>query len=134
MDRQQSYEPTATIMHSSSIALLQERFRQLERAREMRQQRELFRFFAEAEQQVKPVATAMVVYEPPNNFSQPELLFPSKQQLLISSQKQMKGQCHFDLQVRENPDLANLRSANLLMMQTQYNYFDESEVDTSLHL
>ncbi|KAJ6314515.1 hypothetical protein OIU78_018070 [Salix suchowensis] len=42
----QSCDPA--IIHSS-IALLQERFRQLERAKEMRQQRELLKLFSEAD-------------------------------------------------------------------------------------
>ncbi|CAI0378909.1 unnamed protein product [Linum tenue] len=76
----------------------------------------------------------MLVYDPPNDFSHLELLFPSKQQPLTPSKKPIYGQCDLDLQVREIPDLASLRSSDLLMMQTHYSYFDDSDVDTSLHL
>ncbi|KAK1395491.1 hypothetical protein POM88_014547 [Heracleum sosnowskyi] len=44
MGRQNSGQ---TAIHSSSIALLQERFRQLQRVKEMREEKEMFRFFPE---------------------------------------------------------------------------------------
>ncbi|XP_050217279.1 uncharacterized protein LOC126668106 [Mercurialis annua] len=116
-----------TVIHSS-IALLQERFRQLERAKEMRQQRELLRLFAEAEQ-VKPVKG----YEQSRTFFQSELVLPPGKplhdNLYIRPYMQNK---YAEFQINETPNLVSLCPKNTVMHIT--NNFDESDVDTSLHL
>ncbi|CAN1242432.1 hypothetical protein LINPERPRIM_LOCUS5339 [Linum perenne] len=127
MDRQSS-EPTIT--KSSSIALLQERFRKLEQAREMRQQHQFFRVFADAEQEKSNASVQEASIDINSD------LFPSSSNKPLRDpslhlQSTIHGQ-YSDLQVKETPDLENLHSSNVLM-HTQYKS-DESDVDTSLHL
>ncbi|GKV44932.1 hypothetical protein SLEP1_g52066 [Rubroshorea leprosula] len=57
-----------TVVHPS-IALLQERFRQLERAKEMRQEKELLRMLPESRQ-----INAAITYVPSRSLFQPELM------------------------------------------------------------
>ncbi|KAE8125416.1 hypothetical protein FH972_020226 [Carpinus fangiana] len=97
----------------SSIVLLQERFRQLQRAKEMREARELLRLLSEPER-VKPA----MHYDPNRLFFHSELIHSSSK--------------HTDLQIKETPFLANLGSTESVMDRT--NNFDDSDVDTSLHL
>ncbi|CAN1135842.1 hypothetical protein LINPERHAP2_LOCUS9104 [Linum perenne] len=131
MDRQ-TYEPT--IIRSTSLALLQQRFQQLERAREMRQQRQFFRFFADAQDQVKPPTS---LYEP-STFFHSELVFSSKQPLNKTLQDSsssfylhhptMQQGRYADLQLRDIiPDMPNLHSTNVLIHNTQFSHFDESD-------
>ncbi|OAY55233.1 hypothetical protein MANES_03G138300v8 [Manihot esculenta] len=116
------------IMHSS-IALLQERFRQLERAKEMRQQRELLRLFSEAEQ-VKSAKG----YEPSRLFFHSELISSSPGQPLQASiyLHSNTENNHTNLRINETPDWVNIWSKNTVTHIT--NNFDDSDVDTSLHL
>ena len=120
----QSCDPA--IIHSS-IALLQERFRQLERAKEMRQQRELLKLFSEADH----VQSAMAFES--SKLLHSELNLPPRQpiQASLSFQPTMQTE-HNDLLVNTTPVVANLCSTDSVMNLT-YN-FDESDVDTSLHL
>ncbi|KAL9366840.1 hypothetical protein Peur_038039 [Populus x canadensis] len=120
----QSCDPA--IIHSS-IALLQERFRQLERAKEMRQQRELLKLFSEADH----VQSAMDFES--SKLLHSELTLPPRQpiQASLSFQPTMQTE-HNDLLVNTTPVVANLCSTDSVMNLT-YN-FDESDVDTSLHL
>ncbi|EEF29345.1 uncharacterized protein LOC112536879 [Ricinus communis] len=121
----QNCDPTS--IHSS-IALLQERFRQLERAKEMRQQRELLRLFSEAEQVKPPKA-----FEQSRPFFHSELVLPLGQPLQDSLYLQPNMQNrHAELQINETPNSVDLWSKNTVMHIT--NNFDESDVDTSLHL
>ncbi|KAJ4837231.1 hypothetical protein Tsubulata_027960 [Turnera subulata] len=121
----QSCDPT--VIHSS-IALLQERFRQLEKAKEMRQQRELLRLLSEAEQ-VKAATT----YKPSRLFFPQEFMLPQGQspQCSLSLQPNVQTKPR-DLQVNETPQLENLWLVDTAM-RTKID-FDESDVDTSLHL
>ncbi|KAL5735783.1 hypothetical protein ACOSQ2_030571 [Xanthoceras sorbifolium] len=119
----QSGEPTIC-----SIALLQERFRQLQRAKEMRQERELLRLFYESE---RPNATTS--YEPSG------LVFYSKQipMPMPPLQGSLYHQSHTQrkrsgAQVTDTPLVGNLWSTNTFMHNTDNN--DDSDVDTSLHL
>lgn len=112
----------STAVHSS-IALLQERFRQLERAKEMRQQREqLLRLFSEPEQ-ANP------------QFFRSELILPTGEPL--------QGSLYVQSNLRNKPidqekiDISNsenLWSGNSVMHIEIRNNFDEQDVDTSLHL
>lgn len=122
--RRESCEPT--MMHSS-IALLQERFRQLERAKEMRQQKELLRLFSD----VEPVRTPSA-YEP-SKYVHSELMLPPAQHVqgTLYAQPSMQSM-HTDLQVNETPKLSNLQPTDTVIHIR--NDFDESDVDTSLHL
>ncbi|OAY28392.1 hypothetical protein MANES_15G062700v8 [Manihot esculenta] len=115
-----------TIM-PSSIALLQERFRQLERAKEMRQKRDLLRLFTEAEQ-----VKSAKAYEPSRPFLHPELSHSPGQPLQGSRylQPNMESK-HTSLVINEPPNWAK-RSKNTVARIA--NDFDVSDVDTSLHL
>ncbi|KAG5254676.1 metal ion binding protein [Salix suchowensis] len=117
----QSCDPA--IIHSS-IALLQERFRQLERAKEIRQQRELLKLFSEADH----VQSAMACES--SKLLHSELTLPPRQpiQASLSFQPTLQTE-HNDLKA---PIVANLCSTDSVM-NLRYN-FDESDVDTSLHL
>ncbi|KAG6637771.1 hypothetical protein CIPAW_11G201300 [Carya illinoinensis] len=118
----------ATIIHSST-GLLQERFRQLQRAKEMREARELLRMLLSEPGRVNPAtysdATRSFFHSEfinsPSSLPQSSLYF----QLNFQSK-------HTDLQVTEIPLLANLGSINSVM--DKINNFDDSDVDTSLHL
>ncbi|KAI4296024.1 hypothetical protein L6164_036014 [Bauhinia variegata] len=69
----ESHDPTVVHSHSS-IALLQERFRQLQRVKEMREERELLKLLAETKQTNHNPTTS---YEPTRLFYHPELVVPS---------------------------------------------------------
>ncbi|KAJ9153887.1 hypothetical protein P3X46_027275 [Hevea brasiliensis] len=116
-----------TIMHSS-IALLQERFRQVEKAKEMRQQRQLLRLLSEAEQ-----VKSAKAYEPSRPFFHSELTHSPGQPLQgpVYLQPNTENE-HTHLQINETANWANLRSKNTVTHIA--NNFDESDVDTSLHL
>ncbi|CAN0843243.1 hypothetical protein LINGRAPRIM_LOCUS235 [Linum grandiflorum] len=94
----------------------------------MRQQRDFFRFFAHTEEQVviKPPEAE------PSSLFHSELIFSSNQPLHSSFylHQTMEGR----YAERGIQDLPNLHSTNLLMHNTQFSHFDESDVDTSLHL
>uniref|UniRef100_A0A7N0TY72 Uncharacterized protein n=1 Tax=Kalanchoe fedtschenkoi TaxID=63787 RepID=A0A7N0TY72_KALFE len=116
-------DPTA---RSSSIALLQERFRQLQRAKEMREERELFRLLAEAVR-VNPAAyyydpfLPSEVHQPPSHPAAIKL-----QPFLMYTQK--------DAENKETPVLANLWSKDTVMHRMIISEDEHSDVDTSLHL
>ncbi|KAK7245968.1 hypothetical protein RIF29_40823 [Crotalaria pallida] len=73
MGRENHDDPT--IVHSS-IALLQERFRQLERVKEMREERELLKMYTEPKQYNSNMMSTY--YESTRFFSKPELIMPSR--------------------------------------------------------
>ncbi|KAM7279557.1 hypothetical protein ACFE04_006691 [Oxalis oulophora] len=111
----------------SSITLLQERFRQLQKAKEMRQEREILKlYYAKSEQ----FNSTYHRFEP---FFHSELIIPPCQNLQGSHCSQhSKISKHGDHQVTQTPILANLWSANSVTQRM--NNFDDSDVDTSLHL
>lgn len=119
-----------SIVVHSSIVLLQERFRQLQRAKEMREERELLRLLSESERVVNPTAR----YEPSRLFFHSELINPPRPSLQHSPYLQTNPQGkNTDLHVIETPLLANLWSTDAVMHRR--NVFDDvSDVDTSLHL
>lgn len=119
MDGQSSIPTT-----SNSIALLQERFRQLQRAKKMRQERELLQLLAESER-LKTTST----YEPTGLFLYSEQIPPHHSSLFHQPYMQSK---HANLRVIETPLLVNLYSADTTMQNT--NNYHDADVDTSLHL
>ncbi|XP_061344300.1 uncharacterized protein LOC133290249 [Gastrolobium bilobum] len=72
MGRESHDDPT--VVHSS-IALLQERFRQLQRVKQMREERELKKMLTEPKQFNSITTTSY--YEPTKMFSHPEFNTPS---------------------------------------------------------
>ncbi|GMJ05035.1 hypothetical protein HRI_004172700 [Hibiscus trionum] len=104
----------------SSIALLQERFRQLQRAKEMRQEREVLRLLSEAEQ-INPAA--------PQSFFHSELILCPRPPLQGSIYCQTS--MHAQRQIIDNSSLSNLRPRDTVLHASTFN---DSDVDTSLHL
>ncbi|KAE8654192.1 putative metal ion binding protein [Hibiscus syriacus] len=110
----------------SSIALLQERFRQLQRAKEMRHEREVLWLLFKAEQ-INPTTH----HQAPQSFFHSELILQPRPPLQgsIYSQTSMHAQHH---QVIDTSSLSNLRPRDTVMHQAST--FNDSDVDTSLHL
>ncbi|KAE8691140.1 putative Heavy metal transport/detoxification superfamily protein [Hibiscus syriacus] len=108
----------------SSIALLQERFRQLQKAKEMRQEREVLRLLSEAER-INPAAP----HQGPQSFFHSELILQPRPPLQgsICSQTSM----HDQHQVTDPSSLSCLRPRDTAMHAST---FSDSDVDTSLHL
>ncbi|KAB1995383.1 hypothetical protein ERO13_D13G138400v2 [Gossypium hirsutum] len=108
----------------SSIALLQERFRRLQRAKELRQEREVLRLLSEAER---------INQGTPNVASQ--LFFHSE--LILQPRPPLQGSVHRESsmqirrQVLETPILSNLQQRDMVLHTSTFN---DSDVDTSLHL
>ncbi|XP_057956685.1 uncharacterized protein LOC131149906 [Malania oleifera] len=113
----------------SSIALLQERFRQLQRAKEMREEKELLRLFSNSEP-----ANPTTFHEPSRLPFTSELILPPRPPLQTSLSQPPNSQSkHADLQVIETPVWANnLRSRDRVPHRSDNP--DDSDVDTSLHL
>ncbi|KAE8704319.1 putative Heavy metal transport/detoxification superfamily protein [Hibiscus syriacus] len=108
----------------SSIALLQERFRRLQRAKEMRQEREVLRLLSEAER-INPAAPHQV----PQSFFHSELILqprPSPQGSIYC-----QTSIHDQHQVIDTSSLSSLRLRDAAMHVSTFN---DSDVDTSLHL
>lgn len=110
----------------SSIALLQERFRQLQKVKEMREERELLRLFAQAEHAI-PAAR----YKPSASVAHPDLILPARH---------IQGTCF--LQADSQGKHTDFRDNNSLLSMTLWtdrpvkhssDNFD-MDVDTSLHL
>ncbi|XP_022753619.1 uncharacterized protein LOC111301896 [Durio zibethinus] len=111
----------------SSIALLRERFRQLQRAKEMRQEREVLRLLSEAER-INPA----IPHEASQLFFHSELILQPRPPLQgsLSSEPSMRNM-HTQRQVIETPSLSNLRPRDTVMHTSTLN---DSDVDTTLHL
>lgn len=112
----------------SSIALLQERFRRLQRAKELREKRELLRQFCQS-----PGLNPTEFSKPSRSFFQSELILTHSPPLpgSLSSQPNLHNK-HHDLQVIETPILVNLWPPEKVHQASKS--FDDSDVDTSLHL
>ncbi|XVE80499.1 hypothetical protein DITRI_Ditri14bG0144900 [Diplodiscus trichospermus] len=108
----------------SSIALLQERFRQLQRAKEMRQEREVLRLLSEAEQ-INPA----IPHEASQLFFRSELILQPR--LPLQGSVYSESSMHTQHQVIETPSLSNLQPRDAAMHTSSIN---DSDVDTSLHL
>lgn len=117
--------------HHSSIALLQERFRQLQRAKEMREEKELLRLLSESER-----TNSAKRYEPTGFFFHSESLLPHRppHQSSIYLQPNLQSK-HGNLQANETTTsiFGNISSTGAAMNNRTYN-LDDSDVDTSLHL
>ncbi|URD97971.1 hypothetical protein MUK42_30500 [Musa troglodytarum] len=102
----------------SSIALLQERFRQLQRIKEMREEKRILRMIAEAER--------------PKWFFCPDLAHPSGPPCGSSSlQAEYHANCAEIQSFKTSLSLC-LRSSDVSMHASKMS--NETEVDTSLHL
>ena len=110
-----------TVKVHSSIALLQERFKQLQRAKEMREERELLRqLIAESAERANQTHQAAAHFEPKELVFQSEMTGSQcKQQPQVSMYLQPSY-----LQSKKNYQAAMRRPSKL----------DDSDVDTSLHL
>uniref|UniRef100_A0A0D9XIW8 Uncharacterized protein n=1 Tax=Leersia perrieri TaxID=77586 RepID=A0A0D9XIW8_9ORYZ len=107
----------------SSIALLQERFRKLQKVREMREGRE------QLQTTTSPVAAATAVSsddKPPRWFSHPELVRPARPAI-----KQLAAATIGDAGVQ--PPAVSLGSRTAVVLQSS-GCRSDVEVDTSLHL
>ncbi|KAF5746159.1 hypothetical protein HS088_TW06G00324 [Tripterygium wilfordii] len=120
-------------MVGSSIALLQERFRELQRVKEDREKKELRRLYSGYE----PFCPWMH-YDQPAKLGyqqQQEMMFlPSKPSLLADSLSLgLKSQSNrADFQVMTGTSLTNSRPS--VANSSKQFYFDSSDVDTTLHL
>ncbi|PKU64760.1 hypothetical protein MA16_Dca012624 [Dendrobium catenatum] len=108
---------SGALLHSS-IALLQERFRELQRIREMREKRELNRLFSEAK------CLSSSPSSQPRWFYHPELWNPSKPSKVY--EKEGEGS--------EFQDMGNSLSKRFCPDERVMKKCIEAEIDTSLHL
>lgn len=122
----------------SSIALLQERFRQLERVKEMREEREILKMIKESERFTTP---KVQYYDPTKLFFHPEyLLLPYKPPPQVSLSLWPNSQTNHDksCRVAEAPLLMNLwptdRTPSVHASSMNFDDYDHCGVDTSLHL
>lgn len=138
-----------TSIHSSSIALLQERFRRLQRVKEMREEKAMFRFFSESDRCTSPSSrkyNTTPQQKPFNLFFQSELLLlPSSLNVParpISTSSQVKT-ClslwpdqsrHVADNVINKSNYLNNKSWFTTPLFVVDDYDDECDVDTSLHL
>ncbi|OAY33015.1 hypothetical protein MANES_13G062900v8 [Manihot esculenta] len=110
---------------SSSIALLQERFRELQRIRERRQEKELLKLFSEPERS----APAGMNFDPSKmTFHQPEMIRapPLQDSHLSLGLNSLSSNNHADI----------IKTPTSLWPSTgsSSRNFENSDVDTSLHL
>ncbi|KAE8645981.1 hypothetical protein Csa_015491 [Cucumis sativus] len=113
---------------NSSIALLQERFRQLQKAKELREQKEFRRMSSESIQ-----ANTAVCSEQTGLYFHSELVLPPRSPLQGSSYLQPVLESRKShLQVTDNLTLSDVGSREKVMHRT--NCVDDSNIDTSLHL
>ncbi|CAL0334559.1 unnamed protein product [Lupinus luteus] len=132
----------------SSIALLQERFRQLERVKEMREERELLKMYTEPKQFSSNMRST---YESISSLSKPELIIPSRSpppHVSLSLWPTTSQEDHHKSTV-QNTQVSQV-SMNLFPTDYTHKQFmqgswkknaydwdcgsDHSDVDTSLHL
>ncbi|GFZ05251.1 hypothetical protein Acr_17g0008230 [Actinidia rufa] len=119
MGRQSSCHPT--MVGSSSIALLQERFRQLERVRERREKQEHRTLFEPGKSSFQQHKMIFPLFPPPQDHHELSLgLEPPLGKL-------------GDFRAIKTGTLPNSRSTDATLMGN-INKIENSEVDTSLHL
>uniref|UniRef100_A0A1D1Y2Y3 SPBc2 prophage-derived uncharacterized protein yotK n=1 Tax=Anthurium amnicola TaxID=1678845 RepID=A0A1D1Y2Y3_9ARAE len=127
MRREGASDPAAV---HSSIALLQERFRQLQRVREMREERELLRACSESGH-TSPGARSCS--QQPQWFLHPHLVHPSRPLNALKGLRPEAGTAEHT----EFPDCSTSLSmgswAGRSSIHSSYGS-DEKDVDTSLHL
>lgn len=114
---------------NSSIALLQERFRQLERVREKREEKEMLKLFNDSDRRSSPAMR----YEHNKLPSQPEIFLPNRPpyQESLSLGLHSQGR-HADFRSKTTTS-TSLWPTSPPGPSTSRN-FDHSDVDTSLHL
>jgi hypothetical protein len=129
-------EQDSSVIHSSSsIALLQERFRQLQRVKEMREERELIRMLAEPKQ--LNLYPSMPYEQPSRLFFHSELIIPprSPPQVSLSVSPPSQSRWPADYSVSETPLVVNSwRHTDHRSFEFNDSDSDHSKVDTSLHL
>ncbi|XVF03682.1 hypothetical protein REPUB_Repub05bG0014600 [Reevesia pubescens] len=110
----------------SSIALLQERFKQLQRVKEMKE-REALRLLSEAER-INPATPQEAL----QSFFHSELILQPRPPLqgFLYRESRMQSM-HTQHQVIETPILSNSQPRETVMHTSTFN---NSDVDTSLHL
>ncbi|KAJ0016698.1 hypothetical protein Pint_09473 [Pistacia integerrima] len=135
-------ESNDTIIIQSSIALLQERFRELQRVKEMREERELNKvliqpklFDTPMHYKLSPSNSRLFFhFLPPRSSSSLSATPTSQVSLNLWSNSQGKDA---DFQCLESPISTPLRSNQTSSMYASSEKFDEckcDDVDTSLHL
>ncbi|KAH7653862.1 hypothetical protein IHE45_19G107100 [Dioscorea alata] len=125
-----STSTNTTTLHSS-IALLQERFRQLQRMKELREERELMKMFVEAGKAKPNVQLVEQNEQQPSLFLHPDLLHPSKFEHDLSHVSS-----NFDTSLSIGLWPYNNKPATTTITSATTNNVREtsSYVDTSLHL
>ncbi|GMN27737.1 hypothetical protein TIFTF001_001781 [Ficus carica] len=125
----------ATTKVSSSIALLQERFRQLQKVKERREEKELLKMLSESER-----------VSPTGHFDPSNLPFQSYNVALPhgpSSSQDQSLSLGLDLPAAKQADLCGMRTQPPLSTSlwpdtaasaSSSKSFDNSDIDTSLHL
>lgn len=125
---------------SSSIALLQERFRQLQRVREKREEREereLLNLFSEANERIN---SPTMSYESSKLPFRPDKFFPLRPPLhdaLALGLNLQSSSRHTSFKGNKTTkNFTNLWPGDSAAssVRTSKNHFDSSDVDTSLHL
>ncbi|XP_061339805.1 uncharacterized protein LOC133286407 [Gastrolobium bilobum] len=129
----------STVIHSS-IALLQERFRQLQRVKEMREERELLQMLSTEPKHLNSNPTK--TYEPTRLFFHSESVIPSRSppHISLSLWPASQGIQENNRRTVETPVSMNLNFTDCPHTQALWkNAYDwdsgsDSGVDTSLHL
>ncbi|KAG2719523.1 hypothetical protein I3760_03G270200 [Carya illinoinensis] len=119
-------------MASPSIALLQERFRHLEKVKERREEKELLKLSSETER----ISTAQIMHSETSKLSfQPEMIAPQ-----LRSNLQDPLSLGLNLQTKQDDDdlqdrkMTNLWPPNGAGTASTSRSSENSDVDTSLHL
>ncbi|KAM7525288.1 hypothetical protein LguiA_015190 [Lonicera macranthoides] len=117
-----------TVIQYSSIALLQERFRQLERAKEMRERREILRILSDSDR-----CTTMH-NDPSSSSSSSKLLFHSE--LMLPSRRAAVPPSQLSLSLCPNSPshLLNIHHPNLQAAVVSPSYLAKSRVSADSHL
>ncbi|WOG83135.1 hypothetical protein DCAR_0102309 [Daucus carota subsp. sativus] len=136
-----------TVIRSSSIALLQERFRQLQKVKELREEKEMFRFFPESDRCTSPPNYNTPLQKPFSLFFESEVLLPSSANVAAQA---IPTSCQIKTCLSLWPDHSHVVAENVIKKSHCLNnkswlskttpLFDvsdhdnETDVDTSLHL
>ncbi|KAJ8748603.1 hypothetical protein K2173_007593 [Erythroxylum novogranatense] len=123
-------------MINSSIALLQERFRELQRVREKRKEKELLKLFAESDHSSSHIAPSLNL-EPGKLTSQPGMADPNRPAQAVDESLLSLGlnshSRHVDARATKSP-ANSWRNASSASTSSSSRSFENSDVDTSLHL
>ncbi|KAI3424634.1 uncharacterized protein J3R85_010525 [Psidium guajava] len=130
----QSTDPSPTVA-SSSIALLQERFRELQRVKQRREERELRRLSLEPDLAAAPVPNpdhlAMFCLQPSMSSSSSPQDYCS---LSLGLTTQGNSDKHSSIAVKTDPRKSLWPGNNSLAISGTSKGFESPDVDTSLHL